>query len=181
MLQARIEMERGDADAALTLYRRVAEQGPQYIPDVLPQLLEALNHLDGVDVHAELWRLYRAQPSPALMSALADAIARDQGSTAALNFLCQHLREHADLAALERLLELESASDGRDSAHQETVLRVVARLRACQPAYQCDQCGFVARRLHWQCPSCKSWGTIKATRPGPMDTVLDSTPTPPAT
>jgi len=181
MLQARIEMQRGDAQSALTLCRRVAEQGPQYIPDVLPQLLEALTHLDGVDVQAELWRLYRAQPSPALMSALTDAIVRDQGMAAALEFLSQHLREHADLAALERLLELQSAGDGRDGTHQGTVLRVVARLRARQPAYQCDQCGFVARRLHWQCPSCKSWGTIKATRPGPMDPALDSTPTPPAT
>ena len=134
-----------------------------------------------MDLRAELWRLYRAQPSPALMSALTDTIARDQGPAAALDVLSQHLKEHADLAALERLLELQSVGGGRDGAYEETVLRVVGRLRARQPAYQCDQCGFVARRLHWQCPSCKSWGTIKATRPGPMDSALDSTPTPPAT
>lgn len=182
MLQARIEMERGDADTALALCRRVAEQGPQYIPDVVPQLLDALSRVDDVDVRAELWRLYRAQPSPALASALTDVIARDQGPAAALDFLSQHLKDHADLAALECLLDLQNASgDGVGSPHQETVLRVVERLRARQAAYQCDQCGFVARRLHWQCPSCKNWGTIKATQPGAMDPALDTTPAPPGT
>jgi lipopolysaccharide biosynthesis regulator YciM len=182
MLQARIELGRGDAEAALALCRRVAEQGPQFIPDALPQLLEALGRVDSADVQAELHRLYRAQPSPALTSALTDAIERQQGPAAALDFLSSHLKEHADLAALEPLLEIQGAGQvGGGCALHETVLRVVRRLRACQAAYQCDQCGFVARRLHWQCPSCKSWGTIKATRPGPMDSALDSTPTPPAT
>jgi lipopolysaccharide assembly protein B len=179
LLQARIELDRGDADAALGLCRRAAEQAPQYIPDVLPQLLAALGRLEGADVEAELRRLYQGHPSPALMSALTDRIARDQGTAAALAFLSQHLKEHADLAALERLLDLQGGAGG--SPHQATVLRVVARLRARQPAYQCDQCGFVARRLHWQCPSCKHWGTIKATRPAPMDPALDSPPAPPAT
>jgi lipopolysaccharide assembly protein B len=180
MLQARIEMARGDADAALALCRRVAEQGPQHIPDVVPQLLEALGHLDGADVRAELWRLYRAQPSPALASALTDVIARDEGVAAALDFLAQHLQDHADLAALERLLDLQHTGGHGGGAHHETVLRVVGRLRARQAAYQCDQCGFVARRLHWQCPSCKNWGTIKAAQPEAMDSATDSAPAPPS-
>ena len=25
----------------------------------------------------------------------------------------------------------------------------------------CQRCGFGARAHHWQCPSCKQWGTIK--------------------
>jgi lipopolysaccharide biosynthesis regulator YciM len=37
-----------------------------------------------------------------------------------------------------------------------------------QPAYQCTRCGFMARRLHWQCPGCKGWGTV---RPVPADGV----------
>ena len=29
------------------------------------------------------------------------------------------------------------------------------------PSYRCTRCGFGARTHHWQCPSCKEWGTIK--------------------
>ena len=28
-------------------------------------------------------------------------------------------------------------------------------------SYRCHRCGFSARAHHWQCPSCKHWGTIK--------------------
>ncbi|MDM8569175.1 lipopolysaccharide assembly protein LapB, partial [Thiotrichales bacterium HSG1] len=30
-----------------------------------------------------------------------------------------------------------------------------------KPAYKCNQCGFTARKLYWQCPSCKQWNTFK--------------------
>jgi lipopolysaccharide biosynthesis regulator YciM len=180
MLQARMEMDRGDATAALRLCRQVAEQGPRFIPDMLPQLLEAMERLDGADAQAELRRLYLAQPSPALMSALADVIQRDRGPAAALDFLTEHLKEHADLTGIERLLALQTAVQGDGAGGcPEVVLRGVRRLRAQQAAYQCDQCGFVARRLHWQCPSCKHWGTIKAAQPGPRDQCLAGAPAPP--
>jgi lipopolysaccharide biosynthesis regulator YciM len=29
------------------------------------------------------------------------------------------------------------------------------------PSYRCSRCGFGARSHHWQCPSCKEWGTVK--------------------
>jgi lipopolysaccharide biosynthesis regulator YciM len=29
------------------------------------------------------------------------------------------------------------------------------------PGYRCQRCGFGARAHHWQCPGCKSWGSIK--------------------
>ena len=37
----------------------------------------------------------------------------------------------------------------------------VRHLRERQSDYQCEHCGFVARHLHWQCPSCKHWNSIK--------------------
>ena len=30
-----------------------------------------------------------------------------------------------------------------------------------QPDYRCKNCGFSGKTLMWQCPSCRSWGTIK--------------------
>jgi len=29
------------------------------------------------------------------------------------------------------------------------------------PRYRCDNCGFVGRTLHWSCPGCKRWNTVK--------------------
>lgn len=30
-----------------------------------------------------------------------------------------------------------------------------------KPANLCKQCGFNSRRIHWQCPSCRQWATLK--------------------
>jgi lipopolysaccharide biosynthesis regulator YciM len=38
---------------------------------------------------------------------------------------------------------------------------ITDQLLVRNPSYRCTRCGFGARSHHWQCPSCKEWGTIK--------------------
>lgn len=168
MLQAEMEMARGDARAAVALYRRVAQQGPQYLPEVLPHLVEAFRETDRKDLLAELERLYRDCPSPPLVLTLADVLQSEKGDGAAIAFLVEYVSTHADLAGLERLLELDRprlAADVRTRETYRALQTVVEHLRSRQPDYQCEHCGFVARRPHWQCPSCKHWGSIKLVLP----------------
>jgi lipopolysaccharide biosynthesis regulator YciM len=53
----------------------------------------------------------------------------------------------------------------REDRHPKETLEVlkhaVDNLLSNQPAYLCDHCGFGAKKLHWHCPSCKSWSSIK--------------------
>jgi lipopolysaccharide biosynthesis regulator YciM len=103
------------------------------------------------------------------MLELSDAIERERGAAAALDFLDEYLREHADLAGAERLLDLRLRHAPEQSQQGDaTLLEVLRHVLATQPAYQCDHCGFEARALHWQCPSCKHWGSIKALEPDPI-------------
>jgi lipopolysaccharide biosynthesis regulator YciM len=171
MLQAQMAMARGDAQAAATFYQRVAGQGPEFLPEILPELMEAFRRSGRQDVLEQLRHLYRNHPSPALMLILADQIEREEGDEAALAFLINHVSAHADLAGLERLLELEGRRLGGDAqarAAHRAVLTLLRQLRSRQPEYHCEHCGFVARRLHWQCPSCKRWGTIRPLMPQPL-------------
>jgi len=171
VLQAQMAMARGDAQAATAFYHRVAAQDPQFLPDILPDLMEAYRRCGRQDVLEQLRHLYRNHPSPALMLILADAIEREEGDDAAMAFLITYASEFADLAGLERLLELEGrrlSDNAQARAAHRAVLTVLRHLRARQPEYQCEHCGFVARRLHWQCPSCKHWGTIKPLMPQPL-------------
>ncbi len=167
MLQAQMEMTAGDAESAALLYRRVVERGPRYLPSMLPGLLECWHRLGRKNVANELEALFRAHPSPPLMLELSDAIERERGSKTALDFLDSYLREHADLAGVKRLLELRLRT-GDAAASDATLLDVVGQLLQMQPVYQCEHCGFEARALHWQCPSCKRWGSIKAVEPFPI-------------
>jgi lipopolysaccharide biosynthesis regulator YciM len=169
MVQAQMEMSGGDAATALVLYRHLARRGPRYLPAMLPGLLDCYRRLGRTKVADDLKELFRTHPSPPLMLELSDAIERERGASAALDFLDDYLREHADLAGAERLLDLRLRHDPEHSQQGDaTLLEVLRHVLATQPAYQCDHCGFEARALHWQCPSCKHWGSIKALEPDPI-------------
>jgi len=177
LLQAEMDMARGDARSALELYRRCAERGPRYVPALLPCLLACYRQLGYTEVADELLQLFRAYPSPPLMLQLSEVLERERGSAAALEFLAGYLRERADLAGAARLLELRARLAGtQPDATDALLLEVLHHLRAMQPAYQCDRCGFEARALHWQCPSCKQWGSIKAVEPQVMPPALPACP-----
>jgi lipopolysaccharide biosynthesis regulator YciM len=178
LLRARMAMSRGDVEAATGLYRRLASSGSQPLPEVLNGLLATCRQRPQAELLGELRRLYVENPGSALMLALADASERADGPAAAADLLVGYLNERADLAALARLLALQESrladGDERTRALHRALERVVHHLLSRQANYQCEHCGFVARRLHWQCPSCKHWGSIQAVRPPPMDPVPDS-------
>jgi lipopolysaccharide biosynthesis regulator YciM len=183
MLLARIAQARGDADAAVGLYERAAGQGPEFLPEILPDLLDAYQAAGRDDLREPLGRLYATHPSPPLVLALADAIEQHEGEDAAVAFLTKHLSGHADLDCLERLIEIGERRPGQDAAARaayQAVLGVVRHLRERQSDYQCEHCGFTARHLHWQCPSCKHWGSIKpiSAHPLPRATVCPPEPSP---
>jgi len=165
LLQARMEMAAGDPGTAALLYRRLVQRNPRYLPTMLPGLLECWQRLGRESVMDELWSLFEAHPSPPLMLCLCEAIESEQGAGAARQFLAQYLSGRADLAGVERLLELRLQAQPQGSGEDRTLLDVVSHQLAQQPEYQCDHCGFEARELHWQCPSCKRWGSIKACEP----------------
>ncbi len=173
MLQARMEVERGDLEAAAALYGKVVEQGAETVPEVFPNLLAVWRHLGRKDLLLTLQRLYGRYPSPALMLMLADLTHDELGADGALHLLTEYLAGNADLAALERLLELQRERlSGEALYRQDVVLEVVRHLHGKQSAYQCERCGFPARLPHWQCPSCKHWDSIKPVAADRLDVVL---------
>ena len=68
----------------------------------------------------------------------------------------------ASLALLLRSIELNARMpDARSTDFLETLRPHIQRLLEERPLYQCSHCGFAAKTLHCQCPSCRRWSTIK--------------------
>jgi lipopolysaccharide biosynthesis regulator YciM len=176
MLQARMELAGDQPATAAMLYRLVAERGPRFVPAMLPGLLECWRRMGRTEVAADLEQLFRAYPTPPLMLELAAAIERERGTDAAMAFLVDYLDGHADLAGAERLLAMRVEATESTPFGDPTLLAVVRHLLAAEPVYQCDHCGFEARDLHWQCPSCKWWGSIKAREPDAIGAAAQASP-----
>lgn len=171
MLEGRAALEDGDPEHALALFMHVAEQRASYVPEILSELIDALRRLGREDVSTVLEDLAQRHSSPALTLSLCDVVAHSRGKEAAMELLTRYLSRHADLAALERLLELQALeSQGQGSRGERTrvALDVTRHLLARQAVYRCDHCGFEARSLHWQCPSCRCWGCVVPVQPEPI-------------
>jgi lipopolysaccharide biosynthesis regulator YciM len=179
MLQARMAMERGETDQAAGLYRRVFAQGQRFLPEIVSGLIEAYRDRPAADLLDELRNRYADQPSGPLALALADALVQVGEGGKAVDLLVDFVGRYADLASLERLLDLHESGPASEGASAPSVCgavrRVVRYLNLHQVKYQCDHCGFVARQLHWQCPSCKHWGSIQPVQPP----LIAATPEPP--
>ena len=63
---------------------------------------------------------------------------------------------------MDRLLEyVMHNTDGETRERLMTIKDLTAELLRNRTAYRCNQCGFEAKALHWQCPGCKTWGSVK--------------------
>jgi lipopolysaccharide biosynthesis regulator YciM len=85
-----------------------------------------------------------------------------EGGAAAADFLAAQLLQYPSLAGLSQLIGLQlGASSGKPREDLAVLQGLAERLLASRPAYRCGHCGFAGKHLHWNCPGCKHWGSIK--------------------
>jgi lipopolysaccharide biosynthesis regulator YciM len=96
------------------------------------------------------------------MLALAQLIQRDEGIEAAQAFIAKQLQQRPSLRGESALIDLSLENPANDAAESlRTLKQITDQLVVRTHSYRCQRCGFGARAHHWQCPSCKQWGTIK--------------------
>ncbi len=164
MLQARMCVARGECDEAIETYKKAQDKAPEYLSEILPALRECyLRQGKKAELRAYLEDLYDRHKGRAVMLALSEAIHDQDGEREAARFITGHLKRHPDLKALAHLIDLKLKKD--DDPEKNSTLMVlndlISRYLEGQPDYQCQRCGFSATKLHWQCPGCKAWGTVK--------------------
>jgi len=60
--------------------------------------------------------------------------------------------------------QLEHAESGKAKDSLLQLQNLVGEQLKIRPVYRCNSCGFSAKKIHWQCPSCLSWGSVKPIR-----------------
>jgi lipopolysaccharide biosynthesis regulator YciM len=163
LIQANIARQCGDCKMALDAYVQVAERDIDLLPEILDDMHECHVQLgsiaDYIDYLHEAVLRY-AGISPVL--ALADIIRNDEGSEPAARFVAGELGKRPSVRGLSRFIDL-SLSRSEGAAHENLLIlkNMTDQLLENKPVYKCRECGFCGKALHWQCPSCKQWNTIK--------------------
>ena len=161
---------RGRTEAALAAYRRIEKQDPDYLPEVVNRIRTCFEALDRRDAARDyLERVLDRYGGMTVMLTLAEMIREELGNSAAIHFMLDALAKRPTVRGFDRLLALASDADmeavpAQVPDHLEVMKGLLAQLMNDRPVYQCRHCGFAARSLHWQCPGCKHWSTVRPVR-----------------
>ncbi len=93
--------------------------------------------------------------------ALTQLMEAQDGVGPARTYLGRQLKDRPSVRGEAALIDL-TLSEGSDpQATLQDLKHITDQLLVRNPSYRCTRCGFGAKTHHWQCPSCKEWGTVK--------------------
>ncbi|GGE71191.1 lipopolysaccharide assembly protein B [Streptosporangium jomthongense] len=141
---------------------KVFDQNPDFGPEAIDRLMKLEHeHGDIGRLVKKLRKLYEAYPSTSLLLALVESVERVSGRPAAIDLLRQELEIRPSVRALLRLVEMAGYEKGMTTDEGRLVSRIGVLILANRPVYRCVSCGFSGQQLHWLCPSCKQWETVR--------------------
>ena len=163
LISGGIARQKGDYQAALAAYEQVAESDIELLPEILDNMHAChveLGTIDGMIDYLHRAISQYAGISPVL--ALADIMANEKGGASAAEFIAGELGKRPSVRGLSRFIDL-SLSRSEGAAHENLIIlkNITDQLLENKPVYKCHDCGFCGKTLHWQCPSCKHWNTVK--------------------
>jgi lipopolysaccharide biosynthesis regulator YciM len=163
LLQSKLNMEQGEYKSALRSLKNIKDQDPDYISesiDALASCYEALNEEEKLVKY--LMQLLKEHPHVPVVLILSERIRRWKGDKVAANFVADYIRRYPSIRGLHLFISLyQSSTEGRAREDLLILQNLTKKLLADKPDYRCVSCGFSGKSLHWQCPGCKQWSTVK--------------------
>ena len=162
IIEGRLESDFGNDEAAVRAFERAARNDPDYLPEILPQLLQNYRNVgDIAGARAFLAEMTEHYRGIAPVLALTRLMEEQEGVAPARAYLGRQLKDRPSVRGESALIDLTLAEGADPVATLQDLKHITDQLLVRNPAYRCTRCGFGARTHHWQCPSCKEWGTVK--------------------
>ena len=160
---ARIEMSKNDYKSALKSLKRIKSQNPDYLSEAIEALAscyEAINEEEKLVKY--LMQVLEEYPRIPVVLILSERIRQWKGDKVAANFVADYVRRYPSISGLHLFINLYlSNTEGRARDDLLILQGLMNKLLADKPDYQCVSCGFSGKTLHWQCPGCKQWSSVK--------------------
>ncbi len=163
LLEAGILQKEGKYKQAIRLYKRVEKQDADYIPEAVSLMLECYRELDRLnDFRSYLYKMVDTHGGITPMIILTELIAEQDGEEEAMKYITNELKKRPTVRGVDRLVVYAlKPAQGKAKDDLMTIKDLTGKLLEDRTIYKCNYCGFDAKSLHWQCPSCKNWNTVK--------------------
>lgn len=163
LLEGKLLVRSGRIRAAIKAYERVEKQDPDYLPEIVIPLCECHRQLDLLDQFVKyLQRIVAEYGGITPLLFLADLLTEIRGQDEAIGFVADALKNRPTIRGVSRLVQYTlNKADGEVRDNLASIKNLMDALLESRSAYKCILCGFDARHLHWQCPGCKNWNSVK--------------------
>ena len=163
LLQGKISASEDDCKAAINAYRKVENQDADYLPEIIEPIERCYRATNNLNEYKKyLTELLQRYGGVTIMLAMAAVLKEEKDDRAAVNFIITELRKRPSVRGLERLVDYHLNSTEGSARDNMTILRdLIKKLLTIKSSYKCQSCGFEGKTLHWHCPSCKRWNTVK--------------------
>lgn len=149
----------GDHRGAIATWRRIEDQGPVYLGEAVNLIAASYRTLGDEQGLAEfLTEVCKRHRNVKLALALADTLEAQGDTRRSEQFLVEWVHRNPSIHALHRLILLKLAhSDDALRDDLDMLDSIIGGIVERENGYECRQCGFTGKLLHWQCPGCKGW------------------------
>ncbi|NOR51783.1 MAG: lipopolysaccharide assembly protein LapB, partial [Gammaproteobacteria bacterium] len=159
MIEGELYYRQEQLKQAIKAYRRVEEQDPEFLPQVLPIIVNAyIESGKQSELIEYIDNLLHKFPTISLASAIYKTEFPHELVDRVRAILTQYLHNHPSILTIKYLIE---EKQGRNEEALSNIKEVVEKLWQSDESYVCTKCGFLSKTFYWNCPSCKSWSTMK--------------------
>lgn len=163
LLQGEAAMKDSDLKDAIRAYKKVIEQNPDYISEIIAPLAQCYEQLNNeAEFISYLHHCLAKYPRISIILALAEFIRKHKSDFAAIEFTVPHMQHYPSLRGISYLTELYVNNASENTKKKLLLLQeFMQQLLENKPIYRCIHCGFSSKTLYWQCPGCHEWSSIK--------------------
>ncbi|MBA2652089.1 MAG: lipopolysaccharide assembly protein LapB [Tatlockia sp.] len=163
LIQASLDMKYGRYKQAARSLKRVPQQDPEFIGEIIEPLVLCHRELNAMDECIQfLQQTLTEHPRASTIFVIAEFLRREKSMDEAIDFVSDKLGTYPSIRGLNRLIywHLETAQ-GKIRVKLQMLYDITSKVLDNKPIYRCGHCGFGGKHLHWHCPSCKQWGKMK--------------------
>lgn len=161
-LLGELEYHLGQFKDALRAYKQVYDQDPELLSEALPHIQRCYEHLgQQAQFRSYLQDILNRGDCVSCVLYMADLINAKEGSLVAAQYLADQPICAGSLSAARKMLSYQPVKQGVSIDGAVMLESVLKKIELSSPQYRCRQCGFGGQQLHWLCPGCKTWGSVK--------------------
>lgn len=163
LIEGQLALDACQLSQAIGAFQRVEQQDALFLSEVIEPLQNCYLETGCIDEFANyLKRILKEHGGITPMLVLARLIQERENAATALSFVVKQLRARPSLRGLDHFIDM-SLPEAQGATKENLLLfkDITSQLLKNRPIYKCSECGFTGKTLHWQCPSCKLWNTIK--------------------